>query len=285
MRKSKTLFAAAALLLGISSPALCDLRTVTSNFDNGSGRAVPLTWVSRPGEVRGVIFFSHGAFSSPAKYRAIIDRWAESGFAVITPMHGDSTDWTGSRPAREEQTPWRLADMRLAREKLPALAAMAEVRLGAGPVVAAGHSFGALIALMDDRPETVAIIAFSPPGPVPGLTIPVVRKPVLTITGTADVLPVIAPEWQAHLHAHELAEGPAVVFVATDADHYFGGVIGRPELPGPRQQAQFDEALRLSAMFLDGFATGAGAEAEKLLLDRPTQGELRIRNAPVGSTR
>lgn len=277
---SKSMCLAAGLLCCIAAPALAELRTVVDSFDDGAGRSVPLTLVARPGEPRGVILFSHGALSSPQKYRAIIDRWAERGFAVIAPLHADSTDWTGLKPARERQTDWRLSDLRLARAKLSVLATRAEVRLGTAPFIAAGHSFGALVAMLDDAPETVAIVAFSPPGPLPGLTIPVVHRPLLTITGTSDVLPMIAPQWQAHLHAHELAEGPAVAYVARQADHYFGGVFGRPELPGPVQRVQFDEAMDLSELFLDGYALGNGAAVGQVLRFSPEQGELRIRNAP-----
>jgi dienelactone hydrolase len=270
----------AALLSCLAMPARAELRSVEASVDNGAGRLVPLTLVARPGAAHGVILFSHGALSSPAKNRAIIDRWADSGFVVIAPLHADSTDWTGAKPTREQQTEWRLADMQLARAQLPQLAAGAGISLDAAPVIAAGHSFGALIAMLDADPATVAVIGFSPPGPLPGLSIPVVRKPLLTITGTADVLPMIAPQWQAHLHGHEQAEGPALAYVATGADHYFGGVFGRPELPGPRQQAQFDEAMQVTALFLAAYAPGGGGGLEKLLDFRPAQGELRVRNPP-----
>jgi dienelactone hydrolase len=278
MSKSKCL--AAGLLWCIAMPALAELRTVTASFDDGAGRAVPLTLVARSGTARGVILFSHGALSSPAKNRAITDRWAEQGFVVIAPLHADSTDWTGLKPAREQQTDWRLSDMRLASARLPELAVQAGIQLGTAPRIAAGHSFGALIAMLDDGPGTVAIVAFSPPGPLPGLAIPTVRKPMLTITGTADVLPMIASEWQAHLHAHERAEGPAIAYVARQADHYFGGVFGRPELPGPQQQDQFDEAMDLAERFLDGFALGDRAAVSTLLRLVPDHGELRVRNLP-----
>lgn len=278
---SKSMYFVAGLLWCIAMPARAELQIVTASFEDGAGRSVPLTLVARSGQARGVILFSHGALSSPAKNRAITDRWAELGFAVIAPLHADSTDWTGLKPAREQQTDWRLSDMRLARAKLPELAARAGIRLDAAPGIAAGHSFGALIAMLDDAPETVAIIAFSPPGPLPGLAIPVVRKPMLTITGTADVLPMIAPQWQAHLHAHERAQGPAIAYVARQADHYFGGIFGRPELPGPRQQGQFDEAMTLAELFLDDFALGSRTSVGTLLRFIPDEGELRVRNAPL----
>jgi dienelactone hydrolase len=253
--------------------------TREASIDDGTGREVPLTVVARPGAARGVILFSHGALSSPAKYRAIIDRWAASGFVVIAPLHADSSDWTGAKPAREQQVEWRLSDMRLARAQLAQLAAGVEASLGAAPVFTAGHSFGALIAMLDVDAATVAVIGFSPPGPLPGLAIPVVRKPLLTVTGTADVLPMIAPQWQAHLHGHEQAAGPALAYVATQADHYFGGIFGRPELPGPRQQPQFDEAMQVAALFLGAQVPGGDGSLGRLLDFSPDNGELLVRNA------
>jgi dienelactone hydrolase len=280
-QRGRIALACVAALLGcLATPVRADVRTVEARVDDGTGREVPLMLVARPGAARGVILFSHGALSSPAKNRAIIDRWAEEGFVVIAPLHADSTDWTGVKPAREQQIDWRLADMRLARAKLPELAAEAEASLDAAPVFAAGHSFGALIAMLDADPAIVAVIGFSPPGPLPGLPIPVVGRPLLTVTGTADTLPMIAPQWQAHLHGHDQAEGPALAYVAAGADHYFGGVFGRPELPGPRQQAQFDEAMQVAALFLAAYSPGGDGKPGKLLDFRPAQGELRVRNPP-----
>ncbi len=262
-------------LVLMASPAFAKVQSVEASFDNGEGRSVPLTLVAKSGKARGIILFSHGALSSPAKNRPIIDRWAEQGFAVIAPLHGDSTDWTGTKPTRDQQTPWRLADMKLARSKLAELAAKTGTRVGNLPVIAAGHSFGALIAMMDNGSDIVAVIAFSPPGPVPSLTIPAVSKPMLTITGTADVLPMIAPTWDAHLYGHGLAQGPAFAFVANSADHYFGGIFGKTGLPGPKQAAQFEEAMRLSGLFLDGYGLGKTKGAKAVVQFRSDQGELR----------
>lgn len=231
-----------------------EVRSATLTAENGAGRSVPITIIARPGKARGVIYFSHGALSAPAKYRAMTEWWAKSGYAVIAPLHGDSSDWTGPKPAREQQTEWRLHDMRLARGAETRLMDAVGARAVRAPRLAAGHSFGALIAMLDPDPKVRAIIAFSPPGPVPGLTIPVVSKPMLTITGTADVLPMIAPKWEAHLAGHDKAAGVAIACVGTGVDHYFGGVFGRPELPGPRQQEQFDAAMAQSFRFIRAFA-------------------------------
>ena len=247
------------LFLAAMPAAGQDVRIHTIAADNGAGRSVPITIVARSGKARGVIYFSHGALSAPAKYSAITHWWARSGYAVIAPLHADSTDWTGSKPARSDQTEWRLADMRLARQHTAMLLKAVRVRADRAPVVAAGHSYGALVAMLDRDPNVRAIIAFSPPGALPGLSVPVVTRPLLTITGTADVLPMIAPTWQAHLAGHDNAAGLAIACVGEGVDHYFGGIFGRPELPGPRQQEQFDTAMGQSFRFIAAFAPSFGA--------------------------
>lgn len=235
----------------IAGPAAAqEVRTATQSFATGEGRDVPITIVARAGKAQGIVYFSHGALSAPAKYAAMTAWWARSGYVVIAPLHADSTDWKGAKPAREAQTAWRLADMALARTATADLLQAVGVSGKRAPRFAAGHSFGALIAMLDPDPGVRAIIAFSPPGPVPGLTIPAVSRPLLTITGTADVVPMIAPRWEAHLAGHDAALGSAVACIGNDVDHYFGGIIGRPELPGPRQQAQFDTAMAQMFRFM-----------------------------------
>ncbi len=244
------------------------VRSITRAFDNGAGRMVPISIWAMPTRTRGTVYFSHGALSAPDKYRAMTLWLARSGYAVIAPLHADSTDWTGARPGRADQISWRLADMALARRAAPDLIAAVGARTGRGPVLAAGHSFGALIAMLDPDPAVRAVIAWSPPGPVPGLTIPTVQKPLLTITGTADIVPPVAPTWQAHLAAHEAATGPAAACIGAGADHYFGGIFGRPEAPGPRQSEAFDAAMAQMFRFISGFARpslfGPGGAARAL---------------------
>jgi dienelactone hydrolase len=240
----------AALLTLLSAPLAASPRVTETSLDNGAGRVVPITLVAPNGKLRGVIVFSHGALSSPAKYTALTSRWVEAGYFVVAPLHGDSTDWTGTKPAQLEQMPWRLADMRLVKAQLSELAKRAGVRLGKAPLFAAGHSFGALIAIAWNDPAIVSVIAISPPGPIPGLPMPVETKPLLVVTGTSDSSPLIAPKWQDHLHAYTLATGPALAYVGTAADHYFGGIYGRPELPGPRAEGPFADLVPLTLAFL-----------------------------------
>jgi dienelactone hydrolase len=240
----------ALILLALAAPVAAKVQHFEQAFDNGAGRTVPISVWGKAGKARGVILFSHGAFSSPAKYAEITRPWAEAGYLVVAPMHTDSTDWTGIKPEQKDQTAWRLADMKLAHAQLDVLAMKAGANIRRAKLIAAGHSFGALIALMNDDPRVTSIIAFSPPGPLPGIAIPATSKPLLTITGTTDSHPMMAPTWQAHLAAHKAATGPAWAYVGDAADHYYGGIFGRPELPGPKATTAFADAMALTILFL-----------------------------------
>ena len=240
-----------ALFALVATPVAAEVRSAEQAFDAGGGRMVTVEALGRGGAARGVVVFSHGAFSSPAKYHALTRRWADAGYLVLAPLHADSSDWKGAKPAMAEQLGWRLADMKAALAAAPVLAGRLGVRLGAARYHAAGHSFGALVAMLTDDPRLVSVLAFSPPGAVPGLPPVTMSRPLLSVTGTADVVPMMAPRWQDHLSAHRSATGPALAYVGTGADHYFGGIYCRPELPGPRAEAPFAEAVAISLAFLN----------------------------------
>lgn len=223
-----------------------------------------------------VVLFSTGAFSSPEKYEALLKPWAQAGYAVLAPLHVDSERWQGPRPAKQtEGLSWRRLDF-LA---VAGGESMIEQAIGADldmtDVAATGHSFGALIAqvLGGAQPGPMAgsvgtatpfavsaIIAVSPPGPIPSYIEPAgwsqMTVPQLLTTGTADIVPQMAPQWTAHLAGHRAHSGDSWGLVQTGVDHYFGNVIGRTEYPGPAQQAQFDQMVEISTEFLGEFLRG-----------------------------
>jgi pimeloyl-ACP methyl ester carboxylesterase len=230
-------------------------------------RTVAVTVWRAIAQRRGVIAFSHGARSAPHKYDALIASWTAVGYDVFAPLHVDSTDHpdTAKFPGLASW-PARIEDMRaLARH------------FGDRNYVAAGHSYGALVALALGGAEAVqpegvkgplrdprvqAVIAFSPPGPSPVLIeragYAKLAVPALIQTGTNDVPPgtPAGPDaWRVHLAAFEAAtpSGDRYALVLDGADHYFGNIICRPELPGPAQRMQFDQAAALSALFLRAY--------------------------------
>lgn len=218
----------------------------------------------------GTILFSHGAGSAPWKYTPLVTQWLDNGYQVFGPLHVDSTD----HPHHDRYTgfaSWttRLQDMQILADTY-----------GGESYIAAGHSYGGLTALVkggavalipDGVPVPVAdnrvklVLAFSPPGAIPGFIekqgYSKLAVPALIQTGTADVPIGSAAGWQTHLDAYQAVErgGNRYALVLDDVDHYFGGLICRPELPGPHQTAQMQEALRISTLMLKAYAENDSA--------------------------
>lgn len=215
----------------------------------------------------GTIFFSHGAGSSPDKYARLIEPWVTQGWRVLAPLHVDSRDHPDTSKYKG------LASWKARLEDMRALS----VYLGGEHYVAAGHSYGGLVALTlggaksippqgvagplhDDKVQ--AVLAFSPPAPIPVL---VTREgyaelsvPALIQTGTLDIVPGITDDsedgWKGHLVPYDAAAsgGHRYGLVLAGVDHYFGGAICDYEKAGPPQLAQLDAAVSLSSLFLRG---------------------------------
>lgn len=222
----------------------------------------------QPGEpiaAARAILFSHGAFSEARRYDALLGSWASEGHWVAAPNHSEPApdappDMAAARAGWRD----RLADMRVAARELAGLAP-------GRPLVAAGHSYGALVAqaLGGARvewegdggplpmPGVARILAFSPPGPLPGFITAAgwaeTRLPMFVQTGTADIIPPVAPTWEAHKASFEAATvSPRWLWVGDGVDHYFGNRIGRPERPRDEEQARlFETALTTSLAFLE----------------------------------
>lgn len=220
-----------------------------------------------------VVLFSTGAFSSPDKYMALLEPWAQAGYAVLAPLHVDAESWTGKKPEKpQDGLTWRMRDFNALVDAIPLIAEQSGLALNPAQTAATGHSFGGMVAqiLGGAKPGDAAgdigrlpaipvsaIVAISPPGPIANYIGPDgwshMQAPQLLTTGTADIVPQIAPEWQKHLGGHDAHPSISLSLVAQGADHYYGNIIGRTEYPGPPQQAQFDEMVTKSRLFLDGF--------------------------------
>lgn len=244
----RMLIAGAAILAAMPAAAAGRDESLTL----ADGRAVPLRTWQPAGKARALVAFSHGANSRPDKYDRLCERLAAAGYRVAAPLHADSPDHPGGgKIARELGIPMRMADMR-------GVFAI----FGTGlPMIAAGHSYGGLIAQMlggaaGTPPDAIkAVLAWSPPGPFPPAitaeTWKTMARPQMVVTGTADTLPIMAPTWDVHRVSFDVAPGPAVLFVGEGVDHYFGNIICRPERSEPPQTAQFDDAVAVSLAFLD----------------------------------
>ncbi|MDM7955889.1 alpha/beta hydrolase [Blastomonas sp.] len=267
----------AALALGATAriPALAS-PSAPAVFDVAlpSGR-VCRTWrYDAVGQQRGTVLFGHGAASAPWKYEALFKPWTQAGYRVLAPLHVDSTD----HPDRAkfvglESWAARIEDMR-------GVTATIEGK----HYVAAGHSYGGLAALalggarpmLPDGvagtlrdPRAKLVLAFSPPGAMAPLIDAAgyagLAVPALIQTGTADIPPG-ADGWNSHLLAFESAAktGERFGLVLDGVDHYFGGAICRPELPGPKQLAQLDRAAALSLVMLRGWMHDDAAARDHL---------------------
>lgn len=259
---------AGTLALGASS-IVGAMPLVAKSFDlrGPDGRTISVReWQPTRGQ-RGLILFSHGAASSPRFYEAIILPWVEAGYRVLAPLHVDSLEHpeTAKFPGFAS---WkaRIEDMR-------ALSA----HVGARPWIAAGHSYGGLLALTLGGAQAVpppdvsgpladsqvsAVIAFSPPAPIAAMITEqgyaTLKVPALIQTGTADLVPgMTGPEgWSGHLAPFSAAVpgGHRYALVLDGVDHYFGGAICRLDRPGPKQTERLADANRITALFLKGFA-------------------------------
>ncbi|WP_342806233.1 hypothetical protein [Alteromonas sp. M12] len=231
------------------------------------------------GEQKGVILFSHGALSAPWKYDPLIEPWIEQGFTVYSALHMDSTDHP-LRDKFERSMSWRarLEDMQLLADTY-----------GGDRYIAAGHSYGALTALVKGGvnatipdgmnasqadPRVALVLAYSPPPAMPGLIdkqgFSGLAVPALIQTGTNDIPMGASLDWSAHLDAYEMAASTNdhYALVLDDVDHYFGGAICRPELPGPKQLAELTQVSKISELMINGyfFAQSDGIEQLTSLL-------------------
>lgn len=252
-------------------------RPASRRLRTADGRAVAVTEWRPQGRPLGTILFSHGAGSAPWHYDPLIAPWVAAGWRVIAPLHVDSREHpdTAKFPGLAS---WkaRIEDMRLLVAELAGRA-----------FVAAGHSYGGLVALTLGGARPVvpqglarplvprlarAVIAFSPPAPIPVLVTAegygALEVPALVQTGTLDVMPGMAADgWRGHLAPYEAAApgGARYGLVIEGANHYFGGTICDMSQPGPPQWAQLDLAARYAGLFLAGF--GADDAAARTALD------------------
>jgi predicted alpha/beta-hydrolase family hydrolase len=265
---------ATAVAMAVSGPALAV--GSAANITAEDGRSVKVSIWPAVGEQSGVILFSHGALSSPESYERLIGPWTRAGFKVLAPLHVDSTRHPDhARHGMIDSWRCRLLDMR-------ALGGFAN----SPRYIAAGHSYGALTALTLGGAQAVippgvagplrdprakAVVAFSPPGPSPGLITAEgyshLAVPALIETGDRDVPPAAmgGGDYHMHLTAFDVAPaGDKYALVLEGVDHYFGGLICRLDLPGLPQTQGLGEAAVLSSDFLRAYGAGDASARARL---------------------
>lgn len=246
-----------------------------------SGREAVIQVFPTSAPRRGTIAFSHGFESEPGAYLRIITPWQQAGYDVWAPLHVDSRKgWL------REDFPG-LATWGCRVEDMHALAGLFD-----GPYVAAGHSYGALIALvlggahgrlLDGMtgplhdPRARCVVAWSPPPIITefmeaegygGTTVP-----SLVQTGDADLMPgwpEMDEGWRVHLDAHlqAPADGDRYLAFLEGVDHYFGNAICEPGRAVPPQLERLGDMVDLSLAFIAAFHPAVDFEARQRLDER-----------------
>lgn len=254
------------------------------------GREVRISEWKPRGKAKALVLFSHGAASSPRFYEGVFAPWVAAGFHILAPLHVDSLEHP-----RTKEFPG-LASWKARIEDMRVLSA----HVGERPWIAAGHSYGGLVALTMGGAAAVvpaglsgplsdlnvrAVVAFSPPAPIPALCTAqgyaALAVPALIQTGTKDIVPGITTTdgegWRGHMVPFEAAAagGHRYGLVLDGVDHYFGGAICRYDLPGPKRIEQLADAARISALFVDAF--GRGDRRARRRLDGLVRDELPVR--------
>ncbi|KPF90830.1 lysophospholipase [Novosphingobium sp. AAP83] len=292
MSRRDMLAGSGALLAASQAGAMASAPVVERQFTlaGPDGREVRISEWKPRGKAKAQILFSHGAASSPRFYEGVFAPWAAAGFQILAPLHVDSVEHP-----RTKDFPG-LASWKARIEDMRVLSAY----VGQRPWIAAGHSYGGLVALtmggaaavvpeglsgpLSD-PNVRAVVAFSPPAPIPALCTAqgyaALAVPALVQTGTKDIVPGITATngegWRGHLMPFEAAAAGSHRYglVLDGVDHYFGGAICRYDLPGPKQVEQLADAARISTLFVDAF--GRADRRARVKLDGLVRDELPVR--------
>ena len=233
-------------------------------------------------EQHSLIVFSHGHYLNNTGYQALIEQWVQRGYVVAAPLHLDTGtfeevgainekyggDWVASvRPMDMSAILDHMEDLLVQLDDF-------DGSVDVDRVIAAGHSFGALSAqwaagatyethawslyplpesLVDSR--FVAVVAISPPGLAPDhfseKTWQSLSIPQLVTTGTEDSFERVWTDYREHLVSYnEALPGNNHKLVFEGVDHYFGNLIGRPELEGPPQEEALDSLVEVSDIFM-----------------------------------
>jgi len=189
--------------------------------DDARNRLVPVRLYWPDSAARGapvpLIVFSHGIGGSRAGYSHLGRYWAEQGFASLHVQHvgSDNQLWRGNlftlsgrlqQATQESEAIARVADLRFALDQL--LAGERGTRIDTTRIVAAGHSYGAMTAMLAagarverggralalrDARIRAAILMSAPPFYGESDFGPILRElsvPTLHLTTTEDVIRV-----------------------------------------------------------------------------------------------
>lgn len=220
--------------------------------------------VVRPANVRGVAVFGHGYGGAPANYPKLMAALAEHGWMVVAPLHVDSM-------RHRERTKYDQRGAFMTRVADQAAAAGLAGRLAPGqPLVAIGHSFGALLAAIQGgalgnvvparNPDVRAVLMLSSPGRLPGLSekanFASLAAPLMLVTGDKDIVPGFITDPAQHLLAYEgSTREDAIALVVRNGSH---NIAERDSGAGR------DRAMTATLDFLDAYGRGDAAARRRL---------------------
>ena len=236
-----------------------------------------------------LIIFSHGSRCHVDGSNDLIKYWSSHGYSVIQPLHLDGfLDSRQKEYTREEISFHRFNDMKLILDKMEELLSdkpMIYKKINKSKIIAAGHSYGALVAQSMGGAKTYSqsnpnikvsnydrrfktIVAISPPGYMKNFvdqtTAKSIKIPMLVTTGTKDMIPPFMPTWDIHtVTYHDSLPGKKYLAVINNADHWFGGLLCRKT----ENKEQNKEMLILKAVtlaFMD-YALNNNNHANKFL--------------------
>lgn len=276
----RALLAGAMLLVAVPVGARDAVGTTDTVLTAPDGRAVPvrITWPEGGARRLPLLVLSHGA-NGTLDGLVLLQRSITRGRIVAAPRHPDSeANPDLAKVDRAKVFGQRVADMKLVLDSSAEIERPTGKRIDATRIAAGGHSFGALIAqalggakvgapAQDWRDVRIArVVAFSPPGSIPGYAEPAgwatMAVPQFVQTGTSDVVPMMAPKWEAHMVSFDAATvRGSVLWVGNGVDHYFGNRIQRLSRAAPDQGAAFRRAINLADAFLRGAPIDSAPDA------------------------
>lgn len=248
-----------------------------SQLSAPDGRVIHVaTWVAA--NERAVVVFSHGHGGRPTSYNRLVSAWVADGFTVVAPLHVDSM----AHPDRASFDgpagfSARLTDLAVVR-------AYVKATHPGRPLIAAGHSYGSLMSMIQAGavtpagpmadPDIDAVIGLSSAGDLPGLITPqsyaAVTTPTLIISGDRDLVPDYVTDWRAHRSPFDRSPpgaepGDKMLVVYEGGDH---------SLVGNADAEDFALMVALTTDFMEAHA----------LDDRAADARLDSLVAPAGVT-
>lgn len=277
IRRVAIALALALSVSGVSAPAFAQAAPAVAAASTAThvqlpapdGRTIDVS-VWQAADEQAVIVFGHGWGARPAAYHRIIDYWTARGFTVVSPLHLDSLQ----HPQHAEATPQSIFLTRIA--DLAVVRGYVKAGHPGKPLIAAGHSFGSLNALMEagaltvagpqSDPDVAVVVALSSPGLIRNVVLPTtfegVTTPVLMVTGDADLVEGFVTDPRDHRAPFDTSPaGGKMLLTFAGGDH---------SLVGNADAADFELMAATTVDFMRAYALDdAAAQARLATLTAP----------------